>query len=76
MEIAYDQSGRAQEIDEAIEFLAVALQQVQLTGDFPNGLSTPQLDFAQSAALSLCATICDYIALAIQYMKRPVAGSL
>jgi hypothetical protein len=71
---AYEQTGRARNIDETVEFLANALQRIELASNFPQELEDSQIENVQSCALHFAAAICEYLTTGIKNIKAHFAG--
>ena len=78
LKIAYEESTRAEEIEESIQFLSSTIHRIQLTASFPKAIPeaipAPQFDGAQTAALNLSAAVIDFLVTAIQTFKKPLPG--
>lgn len=69
-QVAYDESGRSEEIDEVLNILLIAVHRVQLTANFPKDLPMAQLESVHCAALDLCSSVMEYLAIALKNLER------
>lgn len=71
---AYEQIGRGRNVDETVEFLANALQRIELTSNFPQELEDPQIENVQWCALHFAAAVCEYLTTGIKNIKAHFGG--
>ena len=73
---AYDESGRAGEIDATLNRLLMIVQRIHLIEEFPANLSASRLENVKCAAINLCASIMNYLAPALKTLQRNFPGIL
>src|SRR5271163_2845281 len=70
----FEESKRADEVDEKLVFLSTTIHRLELMNDIPADIDNAQLDNLECAALNLTTSIIEYLTFAIRHFSRSFIG--